>query len=119
MPPRMPYPENQLWALALAAVITELDHAHHDGIGGWGEGPKTRTWCKDRLKEFYGIESPEDLRKSASDFFQQGHTAESREALAALPEDPRGDDVRQALVRENRAEIQHRGVLAWESARVT
>jgi predicted RNA-binding Zn-ribbon protein involved in translation (DUF1610 family) len=114
----MPYPQNQLWALALAAVITELDHAHHDGIGGWGEGPKTRTWCKDRLKEFYGIESPVDLQKSASYFFQQGHTAESRETLASLAEDPRGDDVRQALVRENRGEIKNRGVLAWDSARV-
>jgi DNA-directed RNA polymerase subunit RPC12/RpoP len=118
MPPVMPYPENQLWALALAAVITELDGAHHDGLGGWGDNPNTRPWCKNRLKEFYAIESTDDLRKSASYFYQQGHTQESRETLASLPDDKSGDDPRQALVRENREEIARSGVLAWDTARV-
>lgn len=114
----MPYPENQRWALALAAVITELDEAHHDAIGGWGDNPNTRPWCKNRLKEFYGIESSEELGKSATHLYQQGHSAEARETLASLPDDPRGDDVRQTLVRANSAEVKRAGVLAWDTARL-
>jgi predicted RNA-binding Zn-ribbon protein involved in translation (DUF1610 family) len=113
-----PYPQNQLWALALAAVITELDDARHDALGGRADGPDTRPWCKKRLAEFYRIESPEDLQRVGADLYQRGHTQQARELLASLPDDPSGDDDRRALVREHRAEIARAGLVAWDTTRV-
>jgi predicted RNA-binding Zn-ribbon protein involved in translation (DUF1610 family) len=114
----MPYPTHQLWALALPAVITELDNAHHTALGGWGDDGSTRPWCTKRLADFYGVESAEDLQKTATYLFQEGHTLAAREKVASLPQDPTEDDAEHAVVRAHRAEIERAGVLAWDTARL-
>ncbi len=114
----MPYPPRQRFVLALAGVITELDHAHHDLLGGWGEGPKTRPWCTNRLAEFYGVASAEDLVRSTKYFLHAGHSADARATLAALADDPSQDGEQEALVRAHRAEIERAGVFAWDMARL-
>jgi DNA-directed RNA polymerase subunit RPC12/RpoP len=114
----MPYPPNQRFALALAGVITELDHAHHDALGGWGDNANTRPWCTKRLSEFYGIESTEELVRRTNDFLNGGHSAAARATLASLPDDASQDDPHQALVRAHRAEIERVGVFAWDVGRL-
>ena len=56
----MGYPPRQLWALAVSGVLTELNSAHHHELGGWGHNEHTANWCRNTLKDFYGIESAEE-----------------------------------------------------------
>jgi hypothetical protein len=53
----MTYPSRQLWALALAGVLNEMYSAHHDELGGWGDNEHTRPWCKNTLRDLYGVNS--------------------------------------------------------------
>src|ERR1700729_3968091 len=104
----MAYPENQRWALAMSAVITEMNGAHHDALGGWGDNEHTPPWCKNHIAKFYGMESQAELAAMAKYLYQEGHT---RDARALLMADASSDDERSRIVRENRDEIEKRGVL--------
>jgi len=120
----MAYPEHQRWALALSAVITELNGGHHDALGGWGENEHTRAWCKNHLAKFYGIASQADLASMAKWLYQEGHTKDARALLSsaaqagASEERDAETDARARVVLDNREEIEKRGVLAWDTARL-
>lgn len=114
----MAYPPRQLWALALAGVLTEMNGAFHTELGGWAENEHTRPWCKNTLKDFYGVESKKDFDDTIKWLLGDGHSAEARALAASLGPDPRTDDPKRALVRHNRAQIERAGLLAWDTGRV-
>jgi predicted RNA-binding Zn-ribbon protein involved in translation (DUF1610 family)/uncharacterized Zn finger protein (UPF0148 family) len=114
----MAYPPRQLWALALASVLHELNGAHHDELGGWGLNPNTRPWCANTLRDFYGVSSKEEFESTAQWLSTEGHTAAARSVLASLGPDPAADDPKQRVVRANRAEIERAGLTAWDLGRL-
>lgn len=114
----MPYPERQLWALALAGVLNEINGAHHDELGGWGENEHTRAWCVSTLAKFYGVRSPQEHHETMKWLLGTGHSAEAKAVLASLGPDPRADDPKRAIVRANRAQIERAGLMAWDTGRV-
>lgn len=115
---RMAYPPRQLWALALSGVLTELESAHHDEIGGWGNNEHTRAWCTNTLANFYGVKTPQDFHDTMKWLLGTGHTAEARQVLASLNPNPAMDDQRHALVRANRSQIERSGLMAWDTGRL-
>jgi predicted RNA-binding Zn-ribbon protein involved in translation (DUF1610 family) len=114
----MAYPQRQLWALALAGVLTEMNGAFHTELGGWAENEHTRPWCKNTLKDFYGIESKADFDGMVKWLLGEGHSAEARAIAASLGPDPRADDPQRAIVRANRAQIDRAGLTAWDVGRL-
>jgi LSD1 subclass zinc finger protein len=115
----MALPDRQLFALALASVITEMNGAHHDELGSWGLNEHTKPWCTNTLKNFYGIESKEDFDESARFFLEEGHSKAARDVLATLASSSTADTPKQALVRANAVEIQKVGLLAWDYGRLS
>ncbi len=115
---KMAYPLRQLWALALAGVISELNGAHHDELGGWGDNEHTRPWCTSTLSKFYGVNSPQEFHETIKWLLGTGHSAEAKQALAALDADGRSDDPKHAIVRANRAQIARAGLMAWDTGRL-
>lgn len=113
----MALPPRQSWALALSGVLTEMNSGHHDELGGWGNNEHTRPWCKNTLKDFYGVESPEEFDETTAWLSAEGHTKDARETLASLGPMPHLDDPKQTLVRAHRAEIERAGLLAWDIGR--
>lgn len=109
-------PPRQLWALALSGVLTEMNSAHHDELGGWGMNEHTRAWCKNTLADFYGVKSREDFVSTSTWLATEGHTKEARETIATLGP-PHLDNPKQTLARAHRAEIERAGLLAWDIGR--
>jgi hypothetical protein len=105
------------WGLALAAVLTELNSAHHNELGGWGPGDHTVGWCRNVLKNAWGVEDRASFESALRYLWSTGHRTECLEVLASLPDDPSGDTVQQALARGNRAALAGRGLLAWDLGR--
>lgn len=114
----MAYPTRQLWALALAGVLNEMNGAHHDELGGWGDNQHTRPWCVNTLSKFYGVNSPQEFHETMKWLLGTGHSAEAKQVLASLGPDPRADDPKRAIVRANRAQIERAGLMAWDTGRL-
>ncbi len=113
----MVYPNNKLWGLAVSAVITEIDNCDHYWIGGRGPSINTKKWCYSLLSDYYRIDSRKSALRSLKYFFQHGHTAEAKQILASLSNNPATDNVKQQLVRDASAQIDKHGLLAWDMAR--
>lgn len=114
----MPLTQPQLWALALSGVLTELNSAHHDAIGGWGENQHTRPWCTNTLRDFYGVQSKAEFDGMTGWLMETGHSADARATLASLGPNPYADTPKQAIVRANRTRIEQSGLLAWDLGRL-
>ncbi|HVH42455.1 MAG TPA: hypothetical protein VM925_08925 [Labilithrix sp.] len=39
--------------LALAALLTEMNSAHHDELGGWGKNEHTAPWCRSTVSSVH------------------------------------------------------------------
>lgn len=107
----------QRWALALSAVLTELNHGFHHELGMWGVGEHTAGWCSHALGASWGVTDAASFRSTADWLWDEGHSAEVLRTLATLGPDTRGDDDKVALVRANRGLLDGRGLLAWDMGR--
>lgn len=114
----MTYPSRQLWALALAGVLNEMYSAHHDELGGWGDNEHTRPWCKNTLRDLYGVNSAPEFHDTIKWLLGSGQSAEAKQALSTLAPDPRMDDPKHAIARANRAQIDRAGLMAWDTGRL-
>ena len=114
----MPYPDHQLWALAVGAPIIQIEGYDVGLLGGRRhDDQRSVGWCRYAHKTLYGIESRQQLEQSLKYFLQEGDTAAARAMLKDLAPDPRGDDYRHSLVRAERAVIERSGLFAWDAAR--
>lgn len=107
----------QRWGLALSGVLTELNGGFHHELGGWGKGDHTVGWCRNVLAKFWGIDSRASFRETTTWLWQRGHRTEALLRLHELPADPGDDDAQAALLRAHAAELQGRGLLAWDLGR--
>jgi DNA-directed RNA polymerase subunit RPC12/RpoP len=113
----MGYSPNQRWALSLAGVLHKMNSGHVDELGGWGENEHTRPWCRNTLRDFYGVDSPQSYAETARFLSEEGHTAQARAMFAGMatanPYDPKV-----MVVRDHGAHILHHGLLAWDLGRL-
>ncbi|MDP2309910.1 MAG: DUF1266 domain-containing protein [Pseudomonadota bacterium] len=107
----------QRWALALGAVLTELNQGFHHELGGWGSGEHTAGWCRSALANSWGVTDEASFRATSGWLWAEGHGVEIMNLLANLGPDPRKDDEKAALVRANRALLEGKGLLAWDLGR--
>ncbi|MES2645058.1 MAG: DUF1266 domain-containing protein [Myxococcota bacterium] len=107
----------QRWALALSAVLTELNQGFHHELGGWGAGDHTAGWCRSALANSWGVTDEASFRATTGWLWAEGHGVEVMSLLANLGPDPRKDDEKAALVRANRTLLEGRGLLAWDLGR--
>ncbi len=117
---RYPMPTNdpiRRWGLALGAVLTELNKAHHNELGGWGPGDHTVGWCRKVLKDFWGVEDRASFEGALRFLWSTGHRTEALAVLAELPENGNDDSFRQSLARRHRKDLEGRGLLAWDLGR--
>ena len=117
---RYPMPTNdpiRRWGLALGAVLTEMNKAHHNELGGWGPGDHTVGWCRKVLKDFWGVEDRASFEGALRFLWSTGHRTEALAVLAELPEDGSGDSFRASLARRHRKDLEGRGLLAWDLGR--
>lgn len=114
----MPYPPRLQWAFALSGVLTEMNGGFHTDFGGWGANEHTAPWCKNTLKDFYGIEDKASFDDMVKWLLGEGHSAEARAIATSLGPDPRMDDPKSSLVRANRAQIDRAGLVAWDVGRL-
>lgn len=105
------------WALALAAVLTELNQGFHHELGGWGKGDHTVGWCRNVLAKFWGVTDVATFRQVADWLWNEGHRAEVWRILRDLGPNPSADDDKQALVRANRELLEKNSLLAWDLGR--
>ncbi|MDP2315096.1 MAG: DUF1266 domain-containing protein [Pseudomonadota bacterium] len=108
---------SQRWALALAAVLTELNQGFHHELGGWGAGDHTAGWCRNALSNFWGVTDAESFRNTTDWLWNEGHRAEVQRLLETLGPDPRADDDKMALVRANKSLLEGKSLLAWDLGR--
>lgn len=107
----------QRWALALGAVLTELNQGYHHELGGWGKGEHTARWCRDVLSKFWGVTDAVSFREVSAWLWNEGHRAEVWAILRGLGADPSKDDDKQTLVRANRELLEKNSLLAWDMGR--
>lgn len=107
----------QRWALALGAVLTELNQGFHHELGGWGSGEHTAGWCRSALANSWGVTDEASFRATTEWLWAEGHGIEIMAILAGLGPDPRKDNEKEALVRANRALLAGKGLLAWDLGR--
>lgn len=112
------YPPQKLWGLALSAILTEMNNAHHDELGMWGENQHTRPWCRNTLRDFYGVEDKESFDEMVHWLSTEGHTKEARETIASLGPSPIHDQPKQSIARAYRQQIERQGLLAWDAGRL-
>jgi predicted RNA-binding Zn-ribbon protein involved in translation (DUF1610 family) len=117
-PSAVPYPDHQLWALAVGAPIIRIEGYDVGLLGGRRhDDPQSVGWCRYALKTLYGIESRPQLESSLKYFLQEGDSAAARAMLKELGPDPSRDDYPHGLVRAQRAAIERSGLFAWDAAR--
>src|SRR5690349_59205 len=106
----MGFSQNQRWALSLAGVIHRMNSAHVDELGGWGENQHTRPWCRNTLRDCYGVDSPESYASTVRFLSEEGHSAQAKALFMNLgmanPHDPKT-----MIVRNHGAHIHRFGLL--------
>jgi hypothetical protein len=108
---------SQRWALALAAVLTELNQGYHHELGGWGKGEHTRGWCTNVLANSWGVKDAASFRAVTNWLWNEGHRAECYEIMRSLGPDASRDDDKIALVRANVGLLEGKSLLAWDMGR--
>ena len=77
----LPPPENpglvteprKLWALATCALLTEVNHDHHNRLGGM-EPTDLNIWRqKENFARWWGVKNKDDLRDTLSWLYRAGH----------------------------------------------
>ena len=68
-----PSAEEQEWALAMCAILTQVNGERHDLLGGCGRTPENVQICNQGLSDWWGIESREDLLDTLTWIEQGGH----------------------------------------------
>ena len=80
----MGHPPPKLWGLALAGILTEMNSAHHHELGMWGRNDNTVPWCRNSLRDFYGVEDKEAFAEMAQWLATTGHSAAARRMARSI-----------------------------------
>jgi hypothetical protein len=118
----MPIPNAtaRLWMCAVPAILTTINHARHDHLGGGPPGSASEANARAILQNSWGIHGESELAGMVQWLENSGSSAEYRELEAEILANPgaASKSPKHAFVAKYRGRLGKNALLAWDLCRV-